>query len=92
LEDRPALRDHRGDGLPGAVTVVTEKFTTARELAERTTSLLFRKLGRTVPPRCTAEIALPGSSGADRTSIETEVRKRFGQRLDEAILSHLFQT
>lgn len=92
LEDRPALRNHRRDGFPGAITVVTEKFTTARALAERATSLLFRELGRAVPPARTADVLLPGSAVRDGSAVEAEVRQRFGGRLDEGILRHLFRT
>jgi glycerol-3-phosphate dehydrogenase len=46
------LYDHQQkDGLEGLVTVVGVKYTTARDVAEKTTDLVFKKLGQQ-PPRC----------------------------------------
>lgn len=46
------LCDHQQeDRLEGLVTVVGVKYTTARDVAEKTIDLIFKKLGRQ-PPRC----------------------------------------
>jgi glycerol-3-phosphate dehydrogenase len=46
------LCDHQQeDGLEGLVTVVGVKYTTARDVAEKTIDLIFKKLGHQ-PPRC----------------------------------------
>lgn len=46
------LCDHQQeDGLAGLVTVVGVKYTTARDVAEKTIDLIFQKLGHQ-PPRC----------------------------------------
>ncbi|MCI0694515.1 glycerol-3-phosphate dehydrogenase/oxidase [candidate division KSB1 bacterium] len=46
------LCDHQQeDGLAGLVTVVGVKYTTARDVAEKTIALVFKKLGHQ-PPRC----------------------------------------
>jgi len=46
------LCDHQQeDGLEGFVTVVGVKYTTARDVAEKTVDLVFKKMGKQ-PPRC----------------------------------------
>lgn len=55
------LCDHQQEeGLQGLITVVGVKYTTARDVAEKTIDLVFKKLGRQ-PPRChTHEIPVHG--------------------------------
>ena len=54
------VRDHRADGVPGLLSVLGVRFTTARATAERATAAAFSVLGRT-PPACeTAETPLAG--------------------------------
>jgi glycerol-3-phosphate dehydrogenase len=61
------------DGLEGLVTVVTNRLTTARGVAERAVDLTFRKLGA-VPPRCrTAETPLHGGAFSGFAELLSEV-------------------
>jgi glycerol-3-phosphate dehydrogenase len=59
LADRPLLREHRHDGVDGAITLVGVKYTTARLLAEQAVTLVTSQLGRHSPSR-TASTPLPG--------------------------------
>jgi glycerol-3-phosphate dehydrogenase len=59
LADRPILREHRHDGVDGAITLMGVKYTTARLLAEQAVTLATAQLGRHAPPK-TASTPLPG--------------------------------
>lgn len=59
LADAPVLRDHRNDGVDGAITLMGVKYTTARALAEQAVTLITAQLGRHAPPE-TASRPLPG--------------------------------
>ncbi|HEX7120402.1 MAG TPA: FAD-dependent oxidoreductase [Longimicrobiales bacterium] len=85
---RHRILDHAADGVPAAVTVVAEKFTTARRIAEEVVDLLFRKLGRPSPPCRTAELPLPGAPRSP-SALLAEASRRFGDRLERDALEHL---
>jgi glycerol-3-phosphate dehydrogenase len=72
------LCDHQQeDGLAGLVTVVGVKYTTARDVAEKTIDLIFQKLGHQ-PPRCrTHETPL---KGGDIPRFEEFVKRETSQR------------
>jgi glycerol-3-phosphate dehydrogenase len=59
LADRPVLREHRRDGVDGAITLMGVKYTTARLLAEQAVTMVTAQLGRHAPSQ-TASTALPG--------------------------------
>ncbi|HEX6938533.1 MAG TPA: FAD-dependent oxidoreductase [Longimicrobiales bacterium] len=80
--------DHAADGVPEAITVVAEKFTTARGIAEEVVDLVFRKLGRPSPECVTARVPLPGAAPSP-AALLAEARRRFGARLDRETLEHL---
>lgn len=57
------LCDHQQeDGLEGFVTVVGVKYTTARDVAEKTIDLVFKKLGKQPPPCRTHETPVHGGN------------------------------
>jgi len=60
LADRPVVREHRQDGVDGAVTVMGVKYTTARAAAEYAVTLALAQIGGNSPPR-TETLRLPGS-------------------------------
>ena len=61
---RGELIDHaRGDGRDGLVSVLGEKYTTARALAERVVDLCLRKLRRRPRPCEALHTPLPGAAG-----------------------------
>jgi len=59
LADRPLLREHRHDGVDGAISLIGVKYTTARALAEQAVTLATAQLGRHAPST-TAGSRLPG--------------------------------
>lgn len=59
LADRPLLREHRQDGVDGAITLVGTLHADARLAAEAAVTLATAQLGRHAPPR-TATYPLPG--------------------------------
>jgi glycerol-3-phosphate dehydrogenase len=59
LADTPVVREHRRDGVDGAITLMGVKYTTARALAEEAVTLATAQLGRHAPPQ-TASRPLPG--------------------------------
>src|SRR5690606_10964731 len=66
--------DHTADGAPGLLTVVAEKFTTARRIAEEVVDRVFRKLGRPSPPCVTAEVPLPDAPRSAYALLEDAAR------------------
>jgi len=56
------VRDHRGDGVPGLMTVLGVRYTTARATAERATDLALSILDRNAPPCRTATTPLTGGA------------------------------
>ena len=61
LADRPVVREHRHDGVDGAISLVGVKYTTARALAEQAVTLVTAQLSRHAPSRIAA-MQLPGFS------------------------------
>ena len=59
------VRDHRADGVPGLMSVLGVRYTTARGTAERATDAAFSILGRSSPPCRTSETPLTGGDIAD---------------------------
>jgi glycerol-3-phosphate dehydrogenase len=60
LADRAIVREHRADGIDGAITLMGVKYTTARALAQRAVTLAMAQLGKSAPP-VTGRTLLPGS-------------------------------
>jgi glycerol-3-phosphate dehydrogenase len=54
------VREHRADGIDGAITLMGVKYTTARALAQRAVTLAMAQLGKSAPP-ITGRTPLPGS-------------------------------
>ena len=83
--------DHAADGAPGLLTVVAEKFTTARRIAEEVVDRVFGKLGVTSPPCVTADIPLPGAPRSPYSLLEDAAR-RFGALRDPEALETRVRT
>jgi glycerol-3-phosphate dehydrogenase len=63
--------DHGANGgIPGIISVVGVKYTTARMVAERAVDQVFRCFGRTPPPCRTAVDVLPGAALDDRQAAD----------------------
>jgi len=82
--------DHAADGAPGMLTVVAEKFTTARRIAEEVVDYVFGKLGRPSPPCVTAEVPLPGATRSPHALLEDAARRYGG--LDPELREALVRT
>jgi glycerol-3-phosphate dehydrogenase len=67
LADRAILREHRADGIDGAITLMGVKYTTARALAQRAVTLAMAQLGKHAPP-VSDRTPLPGSLPDDAPS------------------------
>jgi glycerol-3-phosphate dehydrogenase len=67
LADRPIVREHRADGIDGAITLMGVKYTTARALAQRAVTLAMAQIGQHAPP-VSGHTPLPGSMPDDRPS------------------------
>ena len=61
LADAAVVREHRHDGVDGAITLMGVKYTTARALAEQAVTMVTAQLGRHAPAQ-TATRPLPGFS------------------------------
>jgi glycerol-3-phosphate dehydrogenase len=75
LLKQSVVRDHRADGVPGLMSVLGVRYTTARGTAERATDTAFTILGRT-PPACeTTEIPLTGGDISNFASFVAEATR-----------------
>ena len=91
LKPSAEIVDHAADGVEGAVTVVGIKYTTARGVAERTTRVIGRRLGRRLPASRTHIVPLPGAGIADHEALAIETAR--GLRLDVPlpVIRHLIR-
>jgi glycerol-3-phosphate dehydrogenase len=91
LWSRPLLVDHESrDRLPGLLTMVGVKYTTARALAERAVDLAFRSLRRAEVPSRTAATPLPTPpEGTLEERTRHAVRDEMARHLDDAVLRRL---
>jgi glycerol-3-phosphate dehydrogenase len=66
LSNHPTFIDHsKADAINGLLTVVGVKYTTARNVAEKTIDIAFRKLKQKPKPSISAETPLPGGDIKD---------------------------
>jgi glycerol-3-phosphate dehydrogenase len=80
------ILDHgRSDGISGLMTVLGVKWTTARDVAERTLSAVRAKLGRTVP----AVSSIQPLPGGDRAEPEATVQEAMKAGVSETVARHL---
>ncbi len=81
------LVDHaEHDGVEGLLTVLGVKYTTARDVAERTINLASRKLGKPIEKSTTATTILPASFSHKNPDIN------LAETLREAIINEMPQT
>jgi len=85
-----SLCDHqREDGVEGLITVVGVKYTTARDVAEKTIDLVYNKLGKQ-PPRCrTHETPVHGGEIKRFNEFVAQETNRQTRGLSAKILNHL---
>jgi glycerol-3-phosphate dehydrogenase len=86
---RPTLKrhaeiiDHARDGVPGAMTVIGVKYTTARAVAAHAVDAAATKLGKQAHGGHTATAILPGASIADHEALAIEHEQRLHVTLSE---------
>ena len=85
----PIVRNHAEDGVPGAMTVIGVKYTTARAVAERAVTVASSVLGRRIRSSRTAVTVLPGAGLADHEGLAIETARRSGLELSPAVLTRL---
>jgi len=86
------IRDHRADGLDGAISVTGVKYTTGRGVAEQVVDLVSRTLGR-LAARCrTGTTRLPGCDADSTASELIRARAECGALLPEEGLAALVAT
>jgi glycerol-3-phosphate dehydrogenase len=77
------------DRIDGLVTVVANRLTTARGVAEQTVSLIFRKRGVEPPPCRTAHTPLYGGEVPDVTAHLARARRELAGRTAPAVAERL---
>lgn len=86
----PQIRDHAKDGVPGALTLVGVKFTTARAAAARAVRTAARAIGKTSGRRIDTEnTPLPGAGIADHEALAIETARAVHLELAPPIIRHL---
>jgi glycerol-3-phosphate dehydrogenase len=91
LKKHYEIRDHAmDDGIDGLVSIFGVKYTTARQVAEQTVNLIFKKLDRRAPPCRTSEIPVCGA-GEDVEALLSRALREQPARLDAEILRHLVE-
>jgi glycerol-3-phosphate dehydrogenase len=89
LEGHEIVRDHAEQGVEGLVSVAGAKFTTARAVAEKVTTLALRKLQRP-PVACrTASTPLPGGAIRDVGLAIADARREYDEGLPTDTIPHL---
>lgn len=83
------IRDHTGDGAPGALTVIGVKYTTARAVGARAAAAVATRLGAPAGRTDTATTVLPGAGISDHEALTIETARAVGLELAPAIVRHL---
>lgn len=78
------LLDHQQDGLTNCISILPVKYTTARDVAEKTVDVLLRKFGRAFMQSQTAELPL---AGGEMESFSSFCAKNIGQLMNETGIS-----
>jgi glycerol-3-phosphate dehydrogenase len=92
LRTRTLWLDHEADGVPGLLTVLGVKFTTARGVAETAVDLAARRLGRTVAACRTSFTPLPRArplEGPLEDRVREVAREEMAVSLGDALLRRL---
>lgn len=86
----PQIRDHAKDGVPGALTLIGVKFTTARAAAARAVAAAAKHLnGAQASTRGRQSTPLPGAGIADHEALAIETARAVHLELAPPIIRHL---
>jgi glycerol-3-phosphate dehydrogenase len=83
------ILDHASDGVPGAMTVVGTKYTTARAVGARAAALAARALGASTRPTGIATTTLPGAGIADHEALTIETARAVHLEVAPPIIRHI---
>ena len=83
-----ASLDHEQDGFPGLLSVVGVKYTTARDVAEKTVTLALKRLARGRRASQTAKTPVWGGAMNDPAVVVEEARRKHST-LDRQIVEHV---
>ena len=85
----PEVYDHAAEGAPGAFSIAGAKYSSARGVGERVTTLVARRLGKRIPPSRTGTTILPGAGIADHEALAIERGRAVDVELSIAEIRHL---
>ncbi len=92
-EKRYRLIDHAiADRVEGLITVLGVKWTTARDVAEKSVTLVLRKLGRLDTPCDTADIPLFGAPQVSPDQALRDLITQCPDWADETLITNLYET
>jgi glycerol-3-phosphate dehydrogenase len=83
------LRDHAQEGLNGLISVVGVKYTTARDVAQKTVDLIFKSWGQKPPQSVSTQVPLYGGKIENFTSFLNEAINNSPYGLSKAVVSRL---
>jgi glycerol-3-phosphate dehydrogenase len=86
--DQETVDHAHAEGIDGLISVLSMKFTTARVLAERTTDLVMRKLGKKPVECSTTTVPLFGGDVSNLDALAAEYRGMYSE-LDDRAVRHL---
>jgi glycerol-3-phosphate dehydrogenase len=85
----PRIRSHVKDGVPGAMTLIGVKLTTARAAGARAATAAAKILGRSTRAANTTTTPLPGAGIADHEALAIETARAVHLELAPPIIRHL---
>lgn len=84
--------DHTADGMDTFISVVGVKYTTARDVAQKVTNLVFERLGRSSPPCTSAVSPVYGGEIEDFAGFLTTEMARQPHGLPKTVVHRLVHT
>ncbi len=93
LQKHYNIIDHStDDDLDGLISVIGVKYTTARDVSEKTINLAFKKLGKEIVPSQTAELPLFGGDITDFTQFLKQETEKHSNKFEQEIIERLIHT
>ena len=89
LKPSHEILDHATDGAPGALTIVSVKYTTARGVAKRVIDRAGLLLGRQLRPSISDTTVLPGAGVGDHEAPLVEAARRHGIVVAQTVIRRL---
>ena len=89
ISKKNKICDHKEEGIEGLISIVSVKYTTARNAAQMITDMVFKKIGKN-PPKCTTMNTPIYGGDIERFNnfLKDAIEKR-PQELDEGIMRNL---